>query len=1026
MDGRHRFLPLLRRWATFGPIRTAKNDFLAVSSIQQSILSPRPIDESLYRREQCRYYKTSDDDDDESRDMQEQKTAFLRALEGNKNRNRNAGSLRNTATTKNKPNDKMKRVPNYRNHNHNSIYSRRTNNRNNFRTTTATSSGTSKKLTLDEFFANLEGTQTEESNSNFGSTKTSRTRIIRKGGGQGQQRKLGHQHSNNRRKSMPTKRETTAADMGSFFDDVDALMERKQEEKAKGGAILSMLPTENIDSPLSVPAFRSSIADIIPPRPPISRSVSTNDGTMIRNIDENFQNFTYNIDSWDQYTELLEEIMEGPKFLARLKKKKKKTVDEDDNTEKKRQIMQIVEWLRSDMPAIETHQHLPTLGAALKGENRIEEVDDNSNDNNATDENSEGMATIGMNTGRSGRFRKELTAQKERFMKEMGWTKGQYDVATGALVALGGLCAKRCMAPPLDVAWSKLKELGYPMKNKDVLHNYLYVASTFSLPRRKVTMTNNKRTNLGLFGDERIGDQDEGGAVENGSSLSILDFLDGMPNSSSNIAGDEDDGGDDGIDVSAEVALCHDFFHEATEQSIGIHVRRLVHLGKANEAERLLDATMKSDDLRLRTYAPIYQTYLDQGDVSSAFKLFVKMKEVENVLLQTETYVQLIACIAENGYFRTVAKEINGMEELPYPVKCGPELFDVLASELAEHSIEITSASAKRLYNAFQRGFKGHDLKMNLKQLHLLESLRTNDDLAQPEELIVSRVRIDESTGKCPRSGSQLRLINLDCAQKKQFQDGLLYLVSSTYQERHRNARKVDVAEKLKRFGGWLQNRDGKTPTAIIDGPNIAYYMQNFQQGTFNYHQIKFVSDALENMGENVLVVLPKKYTYDSFTIQVAGRTAKQTLSSEERDIRDDLLTKGKACVVPVGHLDDYYWMFASVSMDEEFVPPDNPEGRWPGNRPMLISNDKLRDHKMSLLEPRLFRRWFSNFLVNFTFSAFVNDECVDREIGFRTADFYSREIQGNFDQNGTVWHLPVRDWDENESMCIRIPNKKE
>jgi pentatricopeptide repeat protein len=60
----------------------------------------------------------------------------------------------------------------------------------------------------------------------------------------------------------------------------------------------------------------------------------------------------------------------------------------------------------------------------------------------------------------------------------------------------------------------------------------------------------------------------------------------------------------------------------------------------------------KSDDLRLRTYAPIYQTYLDQGDVSSALKLFVKMRESENVTLQTETYIQLIACIAENGYFR--------------------------------------------------------------------------------------------------------------------------------------------------------------------------------------------------------------------------------------------------------------------------------------------------------------------------------------------------------------------------------------
>jgi hypothetical protein len=60
----------------------------------------------------------------------------------------------------------------------------------------------------------------------------------------------------------------------------------------------------------------------------------------------------------------------------------------------------------------------------------------------------------------------------------------------------------------------------------------------------------------------------------------------------------------------------------------------------------------KKDDLRLRTYAPVYKAYLDDGDTSSAFNLFAKMKLGEFVLLQPETYVQLIACIAENGQFR--------------------------------------------------------------------------------------------------------------------------------------------------------------------------------------------------------------------------------------------------------------------------------------------------------------------------------------------------------------------------------------
>jgi len=199
--------------------------------------------------------------------------------------------------------------------------------------------------------------------------------------------------------------------------------------------------------------------------------------------------------------------------------------------------------------------------------------------------------------------------------------------------------------------------------------------------------------------------------------------------------------------------------------------------------------------------------------------------------VSVETYcISPCSHICTGLTYRIDAEPIAGTEDLPYSKKCGPNLFNDLASELADISVEISSASAKRLYNAFQRG---NDPNENLKQLHLLESLKTNNDLAKSDELIVSRVRIDQSTGRCPRSGAQLRLINLDPIQKIRFQDALLNLVSSSYQERHRNSSKPEVADKLRKFGEWLQNRSGKPFTAIIDGPNIAYYMQNFQQGTF-------------------------------------------------------------------------------------------------------------------------------------------------------------------------------------------------
>lgn len=127
--------------------------------------------------------------------------------------------------------------------------------------------------------------------------------------------------------------------------------------------------------------------------------------------------------------------------------------------------------------------------------------------------------------------------------------------------------------------------------------------------------------------------------------------------------------------------------------------------------------------------------------------------------------------------------------------------------------------------------------------------------------------------------------------------------------------------------------------------------------------------------------------------------------------------------------------MLASVSdqtvarkNDNLDVSIDNTEGRWPGTRPMLLSNDQMRDHKMELLEPRLFRRWTSSHIVNYNFTAFVNDECVDREIGFSAPDFFSNEIQGNPTLGGSssscmAWHFPVSDWDEDERFCIRLPS---
>ena len=114
-------------------------------------------------------------------------------------------------------------------------------------------------------------------------------------------------------------------------------------------------------------------------------------------------------------------------------------------------------------------------------------------------------------------------------------------------------------------------------------------------------------------------------------------------------------------------------------------------------------------------------------------------------------------------------------------------------------------------------------------------------------------------------------------------------------------------------------------------------------------------------------------------------------------------------------------------------VLPDDPGGRYPGLRPMVISNDKMRDHRMELLEERSFRRWCTSHIVNYNFTEFVENAREERTISFRAADLFSDEIQGNAcpDDGGggacgnnivMAWHFPVSEWGGNERFCLRLP----
>jgi pentatricopeptide repeat protein len=63
------------------------------------------------------------------------------------------------------------------------------------------------------------------------------------------------------------------------------------------------------------------------------------------------------------------------------------------------------------------------------------------------------------------------------------------------------------------------------------------------------------------------------------------------------------------------------------------------------------DESSEGELVRLRTYFPILKQYCEVGDMSSALSLFKRMQSTPGVMLEPETYVLLLASIAENKYF---------------------------------------------------------------------------------------------------------------------------------------------------------------------------------------------------------------------------------------------------------------------------------------------------------------------------------------------------------------------------------------
>lgn len=582
-------------------------------------------------------------------------------------------------------------------------------------------------------------------------------------------------------------------------------------------------------------------------------------------------------------------------------------------------------------------------------------------------------------------FRHIMSEQKQHFLNQTGWTEANYNFAMRTLTYMGDYCAKTQSPGPLLVAWHKLKEAGM-VPRENCISTYLYVLSLWN--------QNNQTTSL---------EQE---------------------------------------DISEEVAIFHDLLYEPNEKTATLRIKYLIANGDATGAEELLNAMSKKssasgDWTKLRTYVPILALYCSNGDVSSALRLFKQMRNSSGVIFEPETYALLIGTLAEKGYFRRGCDDVPGAAALGFLALSGPRLLDELAAEMAEDILEINDDSARILYNAFATGFRETEEGRHLHPLSANEQLLPDSNFAANDELVIGRVPVDENTAICPRTHAKLRLLRLEEEQRKEVHDTLLEMAAAQYDEfreklesrfknRMEDMEGSDFAvRELSRFSSWLDEREGEPFTAIVDGPNVAY----FGHSDVRYSQVKSVVKELEKMNEQPLVVMPQKYVAPKFHL---GLGYIQELGEKDLLVMNELIESERLYIVPSRCLDDYYWMLASVSNQtraragaDMTVSTNDRDGRLPGLRPLLLTNDQMRDHKLEILEPRLFRRWCSCHIVNYNLTDVGENEWEEGEIQLYPADFFSREIQGNptpNSNNATAWHLPVSEWEDNHRLCIRIP----
>eukprot|EP00903_Cladosiphon_okamuranus_P011557 g10877.t2 len=299
----------------------------------------------------------------------------------------------------------------------------------------------------------------------------------------------------------------------------------------------------------------------------------------------------------------------------------------------------------------------------------------------------------------------------------------------------------------------------------------------------------------------------------------------------------------------------------------------------------------------------------------------------------------------------------------------------------------------------------------------------------------------DDNT--CPACSDRLRAVGLTSAERARIRETLFGLaglqVKKHARSRHtkllaKNRQRLGVGvdpeenpfysftdedqqEQLQIFVDWLhaQRVDGKTYTAVIDSANVAYHKGSAFH--FSLPQVDLMVRALEKKGERPLVVIAEKYIdrvgdlYDNVTPGVGS--FKYMSNPLNKAIVKRWRAKSQLYECSDEASDDWYWMYAAVAFDD--IPMT------------VISNDRTRDHRMSLAEEVPYLRWRTTQLAQFELTYALKDITGKGmnvlswprnppQVAIQPPPAFTRDVQRS--EQG-CWHIPAGA--DDEWLCIDL-----